>query len=126
MGSKAWAAASNTSTRFPPGTDPGLLEWYAAELGKTNVESLIALSRIAQTVDIAPYLPKVRVPTLGLYPRGGTITGSEEQQIRESVPGIRVITLPTRFHAIQVLMPAACAASMLHFCGAFDGVVNHE
>jgi 3-oxoadipate enol-lactonase len=126
MGSQGWAAAANASSRFPPGTDQGLMGWYAAEMGKTNVESLIALSRVAATVDISGYLPKVRVPTLGLYPTAGTITGFEEKQIRESVPGIRVINLPTRFHAIQVLMPAACAKAVLHFAGAYDGIVPHE
>ena len=64
--------------------------------------------------------------TVGLYPTAGTITGFEEKQIRESVPGIRIINLPTRFHAIQVLMPAACAKAVLHFAGEHDGVANHE
>lgn len=126
MGSQAWAAAGNATTRFPPGTDQGLLDWYAAEMGKTSVESLIALARVAETVNIAAYLPQVAVPTLGLYPRGGTITGFEEEHIRRTVPGIRVIGLPTRFHSIQVLMPAACAKAVLHFCGEHDGVANHE
>ena len=95
-------------------------------MGKTSEESLIALARVAETVNIAEYLPKVAVPTLGLYPRGGTITGFEEEHIRKTVPGIRVIGLPTRFHSIQVLMPAACAKAVLHFCGEHDGVANHE
>ena len=126
MGSRDWAAAANASSRFPPDTDPGLLDWYAAEMGRTEVEALIALSRIAATVDISAQLPEVCVPTLGLYPTAGTITGFEERQVREGVPGIRVINLPTRFHAIQVLMPAACAKAVLHFCGEHDGVANHE
>jgi 3-oxoadipate enol-lactonase len=126
MGSKGWSEAVNTATRFPPEADAALVRWYTEEMGKSDVEVLIALSRIAAKVDVSAYLPQVRVPTLGLYPTAGVVTGYEEAQIRASIPGIRVINLPTRFHAIQVLMPAACAKALLHFCGTLDGSANHE
>ena len=35
MGSRQWAEAANSATRFPAGTDPGLLAWYADEMGKS-------------------------------------------------------------------------------------------
>jgi hypothetical protein len=76
--------------------------------------------------DAGPFLPRVRVPALGLYPSGGIITGVEEQLLRDELAGVRIVHLPTRYHAIQVLMPAACATTLLHFCGAVDGVPNHE
>ena len=126
MGSKCWSEAVNVATRFPPEADPALVRWYAEEMGKSEVEVLIALSRVAAKVDVSAYLPRVAVPTLGLYPTAGVVTGHEEAQIRAGIPGIRVINLPTRFHAIQVLMPAACARALLHFCGEIDGVANHE
>lgn len=126
MGSKGWSEAVNVATRFPPEADPALVRWYAEEMGKSEVDVLIALSRVAATVDVSAYLPQVAVPTLGLYPTAGVVTGREEAQIRAGIPGIRVINLPTRFHAIQVLMPAACARALLHFCGEIDGVANHE
>lgn len=126
MGSKGWSDAVNAATRFPPDADPALVRWYAEEMGKSQVEVLIALSRVAAKVDVSSYLPQVAVPTLGLYPTAGVVTGHEEAQIRAGIPGIRVINLPTRFHAIQMLMPAACAKSLLHFCGELDGVANHE
>lgn len=126
LGSKGWSERVNASTRFPPEADPGLRAWYAEEMGKSKVEVLIALSRVACGVDISDLLPRVRVPTLGLYPTAGLITGAEERQIREGIPGIRVINLPTKFHAIQVLMPAACANALLHFCAEQDGVPARE
>lgn len=126
MGSKGWSEAVNVATRFPPEADPALVRWYAEEMGQSEVEVLIALSRVAAKVDVSAYLPRVRVPTLGLYPTAGVVTGHEEAQIRAGIPGIRVINLPTRFHAIQVLMPAACARALLHFCGEIDGTANHE
>jgi 3-oxoadipate enol-lactonase len=126
MGSKAWSEAVNASTRFPPEADPALMRWYAEEMGKSEVEALIALSRTASAVDVSSYLSQVKVPTLGLYPTAGLITRFEEEQIRTEIPGIRIIHLPTPFHAIQVLMPAACAKAVLHFCGEQDGAANHE
>lgn len=126
FGSKGWSLGVNAATRFPPETDPALLQWYADEMGKSDVEALIALSRVASKVDVSAYLEKVKVPTLGLYPTAGVVTGFEEQQIRNSIPGIRVVNLPTRFHAIQVLMPAACAKHLLHFAARHDGVACHE
>lgn len=126
MGSKGWSEHVNASTRFPPEADAGLRDWYAEEMGKSDVEVLVALSKVACGVDVSEHLPRVAVPTLGLYPSAGLITGPEERQIRETIPGIRVINLPTRFHAVQVLMPAACARALLHFCAEVDGVPAHE
>jgi hypothetical protein len=124
LGSKGWSERVNTATRFPPDANPALVKWYAEECGKSNVDVLIALSRVAGAVNVEPYLEKVAVPTLGLYPTAGTVTRFEEQKIREGIKGIRIVNLPTPAHAIQVLMPAECATTLLHFCGLVDGVPN--
>lgn len=124
LGSREWTDRANGATRFPAGTDPALLRWYADESGKSDVEVLIALSRVAKGVDITPLLPKLDLPVLGLYPTAGAVTKFEEQQIRAGIKGIRVVNLPTWAHAIQVLMPRECATTVLHFCGQVDGVAN--
>lgn len=124
LGSRAWSEKVNAATRFPPDADPDLVRWYAEETGKSDVEVLIALSRVACGVDIRPLLPKVSVPTLGLYPTAGAVTKFEEQFIRQELKGIRVVNLPTWAHAIQVLMPRECATTVLHFAGTVDGVAN--
>lgn len=124
LGSKGWSERVNTATRFPADANPALVKWYAEECGKSNVDVLIALSRVAGAVNVEPYLEKVAVPTLGLYPTAGTVTRFEEQKIRQGIKGIRIVNLPTPAHAIQVLMPAECATTLLHFCGLVDGVPN--
>ena len=124
LGSRGWSERVNTATRFPPDADPALVSWYAEECGKSNVDVLIALSRIAASVNVEPYLSEVAVPTLGLYPTAGTVTRFEEQKIRDQIKGIRVVNMPTPAHAIQVLMPAECATTLLHFCGLVDGTPN--
>ncbi|NDG49443.1 MAG: alpha/beta fold hydrolase [Rhodospirillales bacterium] len=47
MGTRAWVAAANGSTRFPTDTDPRLIEWYTDEMGKTDVDVMIAMGRAA-------------------------------------------------------------------------------
>jgi 3-oxoadipate enol-lactonase len=126
MGTRGWTEAANSASRFPPGTDPGLLTWFTEEMGRTDVEVMIAFADMSVRTNAGPFLPRVRVAALGLYPSGGIITGVEEQLLRDGLAGVRIVHLPTRYHAIQVLMPAACAATLLHFCGAVDGVPNHE
>ena len=122
MGPEAWAAAANGSSRFPPGTDPGLLAQYAKEMGRSNIEALVGLSRAAAKIDVSACLPQIRTPTLGLYPAGGRITGSEEEKVRYGIAGIRFVRLPTQFHSVQFLMAAECATHALHFAAQIDGV----
>jgi 3-oxoadipate enol-lactonase len=126
MGTRGWTEAANAASRFPPGADPGLLAWCTEEMSRTDVEVMIAFADMSVRTDAGPFLPRVRVPALGLYPSGGIITGVEERLIRDGIAGVRIVHLPTRYHAIQVLMPAACATTLLHFCGAVDGVPNRE
>jgi 3-oxoadipate enol-lactonase len=127
MGSVAWARAANMATRFPADTDPGLLEWYATEMGKSNVEIMVSMARLLETIDATPFLPRVKAPVLGLYPtRGATVTEAQERTLRELVPDIRIIHLPTRYHMVWMLDPAACAAYMLHFMAMIDGRHCHD
>jgi pimeloyl-ACP methyl ester carboxylesterase len=127
MGSVAWARAANAATRFPPDTDPGLLEWYATEMGKSDVAVMSAMSQLLETVDATPVLPRIQVPVLGLYPtKCPTVTEEHERSLREMVPDIRLIHFPSRYHMVWMLDPAACAAYMLHFMALHDGLFCHD
>ena len=126
MGSEQWTATVNGLTRFPPGTDQAMMDWYAEETGKSPVDSLIRLSEIACAVDVQPYLSRITTPTLGLYPSKGLVTMNDDDVIEKSIKNIRFVRLPTPFHAIQFMMPAACATAVLHFASQFDGVSCHE
>ena len=126
MGSRDWAAAVNTATRFPSGADPGLLEWYSNEMGKSDVEVMIAMSRLAAVVDATPFLPDVRVPVLGLYPSNGRVTSEQESALRAGLADLRLVHLPLSNHMIWTSAPATCANHMLHFLAAFDGVTCRE
>ncbi len=122
MGSKGWAAAVNVATRFPEGTDPNLLEWYAEECGKCDVEVLIAMSKVAAKLDLMSVLPRVKLPVLGLYPAEAKITTVEEEAIlRRDLTNFRMIRLPSKYHMIWAQAPASCAEYILHFISAQDG-----
>lgn len=128
MGIEAWARASNSATRFPPDADPGLRDWYAREMGRSRVEVLVALSRLAAKVDVRPYLERIRAPVLGLYPSpDATITDDEQARLlRQGIRHLTVVQLPTPYHAIQNLEPAACARQVLYFASQHDGTPCHE
>jgi len=127
MGSTKWAEAANGATRFPDGTDPGLLAWYAEEMGKSPVEVLIRMSRIASSVDATPYIDRIRTPTLGLYPQHAPVTiQTQEETLKARIRGLKIVHVPSRHHTIQNLMPATLAQEVLHFAAQHDGIAPRE
>jgi len=127
MGLKAWSAACNTTTRFPPGTDQGLMDWYTDEMGKEDVEVLIATSKFNSTVDVTALLEKIRTPMLALYPSSGKLATSEHARIlKEKVANVRVVNFVNPYHFIWATAPATCAMHLLHFMAATDGLPCRE
>ncbi len=127
MGSKGWSEAVNSATRFPPETDPGLLHWYAEEMGKSKVEVLVAMSYLASQVNVTSYLSRIKAPVLGLYPSSGTITSQEQERLLLSqVANIKIVHLNSHHHTIQNIAPASCAKHVLYFASQLDGIACHE
>ena len=127
LGAREWSKAMNSATRFPPGTDPGLLDWYNEEVGKNDVEVMVAMTRLAPTIDVTPLLEKITVPALGLYPTDGTIArNGQEATLKAKLANIRIVHLPTAYHMVWVMAPATCAKHMLYFMSDSDGVVCRE
>lgn len=126
MGSEKWSDAANASSRFPPDADADMQKWYAREMGKSSVDSLVGLSNLAKTLDVREQAKRISTPTLGLYPGNGRITRFDEEMVRTTVPGIRMVTLPTEFHAVQFLMAKQCARQVLYFASQHDGTPCDE
>jgi 3-oxoadipate enol-lactonase len=127
LGRKAWLEATNSSTRFPPDTDPGLLDWYNSEFLKNNADAQRAMTALVNNANAAPYLPQITAPVLGLYPTGGQITDAEQERtLAANLRNFRVVHLPTSFHKVQLVFAAACATQVLHFIAQHDGVSCHE
>lgn len=128
LGNVEWARRTNSSTRFPPGTDLARIEWYANEMAKTPKEVLISFFALICEASAGPYLARVSTPMLGLYPSSGRITGPNEEVIRKIIAekGMKYVSFPTEFHSIQFMLPAACANQVLHFAAQHDGVPCRE
>ena len=128
MGSRGWLEASNAGRRFPANADPALLAWTLDEMGKSDVEVLIAMFRFVSNVDAAPYLPKIAAPVLALYPAAaGVITKDEHTQLlREKVRNLRLVRVPLEAHSLQIVAPATCAQEVLYFIAQHDGIVCRE
>lgn len=127
MGRDAWIDATNRSTRFPPGTDEGLLAWYKSEFSTNRADMQAAMSKAMYAADIAQYLPRIDAPMLALYPVGGPRTGPEQETLlREHVRRLSIVHLPSAFHKIQLTHTAACARQLLHFMAQNDGVCCSE
>jgi hypothetical protein len=85
------------------------------------------MSRIASSVDATPFIDRIRTPTLGLYPEHAPVTiQSQEQTLKEKIPSLKIVHVPSRHHTIQNLMPATLANQVLHFASQHDGVACRE
>jgi 3-oxoadipate enol-lactonase len=127
MGREAWLKATNRSTRFPPESDPGLLDWYEGEFAKSSADVQLAYAALVNGANAAGFLPRVKAPVLGLYPTEGPITSAEQEAmlVRE-LHDFTLVHLPTRYHMVHHIAPAACTTHLLHFMAQHDGVTCHE
>jgi 3-oxoadipate enol-lactonase len=126
-GVAAWNSATNRSFRFPPDTDPGLLDWYQQELVRNRPEVQLAMAGLVEGVDVASYLPRIEAPVLGLYPTGGEVANDEQARLLTThIRNLRLVHLPTSYHKVQLVFPATCATHVLHFASQHDGTACHE
>jgi 3-oxoadipate enol-lactonase len=127
MGMQAWVAATNRTTRFPPATDAGLLAWYEEEFARNRADVQMAMAKLLHGASAEPYLPRIEAPVLGLYPTAGPITSAEQEaMLTTKIKNLRMVHLPSNFHKVQLLFPAACANHLLHFAAEHDGTVCRE
>ena len=113
--------------RFAPGTDPGLMEWFAHEQGLSRVESMVAVQRLASVIDTTPYLARIEAPVLAIYPSNGPITTPEQEALLKAhVRNLRLVHLPSEYHNLHLTQAAACAEHLLHFAARHDGIVCTE
>lgn len=127
MGPRGWAEASNAGRRFAKDADPGMMKWLVDEMGQSDLEVLVATYNFISGYDAMPYLKRIRTPMLGLFPTDGPIAGDEQiELLKATVPQVKIVRLPTHYHAINVSHPATCAQHLLHFAAEHDGIACHE
>ena len=122
MGIREWVAATTRGTRLPADTEPNLFEWYVDGFCKGDSEIQIAMSRIVNDANPQGFLADIACPVLGLYPTGGQITSSnQEQLLRDGLKSFDLRYLPTGYHMVQLLYPKTCAETLIAFCARHDG-----
>jgi len=127
LGVEGWVRKSNTLARFPADIDPAFMDWYAREVGKADVEVVVAMVNFAGSVDARPWLDKIKAPVLALYPTGSNISSADQENaLRETVASIRVTHLGTPYALLGMLQPAACAGQILNFAAENDDLVCRE
>jgi 3-oxoadipate enol-lactonase len=127
LGVEGWARKSNSLARFPADFDPAFMEWYAKEVGKADVEVVVAMLNFAASVNAQPYLTRITAPVLALYPSAGNIASAEQETaLRDNIRSLHVSHLDTPYQMLGMLQPAACASQILNFSALHDGLVRHE
>ena len=127
LGARAYAEAKNTADRFAPSTDPGLMDWFAREQGRSRVASLVSVQHLARVIDTTPYLSRIAAPVLAIYPSHGPITTPEQEALlRTHVRNLQLVHLPSKYHNLHLTQAAACATHLLHFAARHDGIVCEE
>ena len=123
----AYARAKNGVDRFPPGTDPGLMEWFAVEQGQSDLEVMINMQKFTYGLDTTPYLARIAAPTLVIYPSHDThSTPGQEELLKKNVRNLHLVHLPSHYHNLHCTQPASCATQVLHFAAQHDGIACHE
>lgn len=122
LGTRKWAEAIYGAPGFfPPETDPRLRDWYVREIARSDVEVLCGLYGLLRHANAKPFLPRISVPVLGLYPSSGALTSAEQETLlHEGIKDLRMIHLPTSSHAILTLEPEACAQHVANFIAKHD------
>jgi 3-oxoadipate enol-lactonase len=127
IGARGYADGRNAADRFAPDTDPELVRWYAEQQGSSDVEVMIAVQKLASTINATPQLSRIEAPVLGLYPSHGPVTTPEhEELLRKHVRNLKLVHLPSKYHNLNSTQPAACATEVLHFAAQHDGIACHE
>ncbi len=119
MGIREWVAATTRVTRLPAEAEPGLFNWYVDEFAKGDPAVQVAMSHLVNGANAASFLPLVKQPVLGLYPTAGQITSSaQEALLKEKLPQLEMLHLPTGYHMVQLLYPELCTKALAAFCGS--------
>jgi len=104
-----------------------MVRWFDDEMGKGNVDVLVAMTRWMADFTAVPLLAKIRAPVLGLYPSAGPVTDDVQLRLlREHITNLRIVSILTCYHAIASFEPAACALEVLHFAAQEDGISCHK
>jgi 3-oxoadipate enol-lactonase len=90
--------------------------WEREQWDRCDVEALARLADATATVDVAHYLPNVRVPTLILAPARSPLTSLTDQMLlRTTIPDAQIEIFEGRDHNIYNDEPGRCTQRVRQF-----------
>ena len=119
LGSGGWAKALMESGGGLTGGGTARTQWVINEWSRTPTHVLQGLCRAVPSVDVAPLLAQIQVPTLVLAPANSSYEPLKAQvAMRDAIPGARIAVIDGEGHEIYADRPEACAAAVLRFIGS--------
>ena len=122
LGSAGWARALMESGGILIGGDPARSQWVIDEWGRIPTHVLQGMCRVVPTIDLAPVLSQIKVPTLIVAPANSAIGPlSDAVMMRDAIPNARIAVIDGKGHEIYVDEAEACAGAILRF---IEGLAN--
>jgi 3-oxoadipate enol-lactonase len=116
MGIKEWVYQTSVLARFPPETNPKLLQWYVDEFSKSAPEVLIHYSDLVNSANATEFLKDIQCPTLAIMPSNGPITDPKQIEILQAqIPQLKVGTIDSDFHMIHITHVEPCVNLVREF-----------
>jgi 3-oxoadipate enol-lactonase len=107
---------SDARTRFGPGAEHGLIDWFAEEAAKTPESVVTSFVPYMAGTDLTELLPTITGPALILAAEHDDISPIAAQHMfRDHLPNARLVIYPVRGHNIAEEFPDRCAADTLAF-----------
>jgi pimeloyl-ACP methyl ester carboxylesterase len=103
--------------------DEKLLKWFETEQAESNPKVVLSQLRFLQGVDISNLLPGIKVPLLVLAP--GTspfVSLATSEQIKDVVPGARIVVYPDSRHCLFVSHSHSCAEKLYSFIAGQEAI----
>ena len=108
--------AATIADRFPPGHDPGHVQWFLDEAAKNDPAWIGRFVGLMTTLWWMDELHRIQCPALLVAPGAETVGhGDNYEKMRARIPDAELITYPGLPHNICDIVPDRCAADVLAF-----------
>ena len=103
-------------------TDPGMVRWFLEQTGRNDQAYIARFIGYMATQEWSADLPRIRAPTLVIYPGGETVgSASSYEVMRERIPDVTMREYEHMPHNIADMLPDRCTRDVLEFLSAKFG-----
>lgn len=107
---------ANAADRFGPEVDPGLVDWFCRQTGRTDPGWAARFVTHMATRNWVEDLPRIACPTLIVAPGHEPIGSSNQyEEMARLIPKAELVTFEAMPHNIGDAAPERCAEEVLRF-----------